>query len=531
MFKTLLKTRLAAFGAYYSGAGRRRGGKKQAGAGRKVLYALLFLYCFVAFGGMFFGLFSVLAEAFAGTAYAWLYFVMYAIVSFALMFIGSVFTAKTQLFEARDNELLLAMPVPPRYILGSRMAALVIFNAVFQLTVSIPALAAWIIAGHAGAFGICAFVVLLPALNLFTMAVTCLFAWLLSLLTSRMRGKNIMTLIFSVVFLAAYFVVISRMNRYVTALAAHGAQLAQTLGGVSPLVWLGRAMTGESAAALAASLVLLLVPFVLSYALLSRSFIGIVTTKRGAAKIRYREKEMKTATPRAALLRREFARLGSSAGYMLNAGLGVVFCVAGAGLLLFGRGKVIALTGILHITPDVLTALVTGCICYLLCTMVFAASSVSLEGSRLWIVRTAPVTTSEILLAKRRMHLLIVLPAALLPAAASASVLGGRALFAALCTAAFALVTADVGLAENLRHPNLTWLNEMQAVKQGSAVLLTMLILMGLILVPALLYVLVLPDADMRVFLTVLAAVFFALDRLLLRWIKTRGAERFECLD
>ena len=114
MFKTLLKTRLAAFGAYYSGAGRRRGGKKQAGAGRKVLYALLFLYCFAAFGGMFFGLFSVLAEAFAGTAYAWLYFVMYAIVSFALMFIGSVFTAKTQLFEARDNELLLAMPVPPR---------------------------------------------------------------------------------------------------------------------------------------------------------------------------------------------------------------------------------------------------------------------------------------------------------------------------------------------------------------------------------------------------------------------------------
>lgn len=155
-----------------------------------MLYALLFLYCFAAFGGMFFGLFSVLAEAFAGTAYAWLYFVMYAIVSFALMFIGSVFTAKTQLFEARDNELLLAMPVPPRYILGSRMAALVIFNAVFQLTVAIPALAAWILAGHAGAFGICAFVVLLPALNLFTMAVTCLFAWLLSLLTSRMRGKT-----------------------------------------------------------------------------------------------------------------------------------------------------------------------------------------------------------------------------------------------------------------------------------------------------------------------------------------------------
>ena len=99
-----------------------------------------------------------------------------------------------------------------------------------------------------------------------------------------------------------------------------------------------------------------------------------------------------------------------------------------------------------------------------------------------------------------------------------------------LCVGAFALVTADIGLAENLRHPNLTWINEMQPVKQGAAVMLTMLILMGMLIVPTLLYVIVLPDADARIFLTVLAAVFFGLDRLLLRWLRTRGAERFENL-
>ena len=531
MFKALLKTRLAAFGAYYSGAARRRGGKKKSGAGQKVLYALLFLYCFVVFIGLFYTVFSTLAGAFGGTDFAWLYFAMYAILSFALMFIGSVFTAKSQLFEARDNELLLSMPVPPRHILGSRMAALVIINAVFQLIVAIPALAAWLIAGYGSGMGILAFVLLLPALNLFTLAVTCLFAWLLSLLTSRMRNKNVITLIFSVVFLAAYFVLVSRMNQYVAELAVRGAQLAQTLGGVSPLVWLGAAMVDGNAAALLGSLAILLVPFAAAYTLLSHSFIGIVTMKRGAVKIQYREKEMKTATPRAALLRREFARLGSSASYMLNAGLGVVFCVAGAGFLLFGGGKVREFVEMLSIGPDVLTMLLTGILCYMLCTMVFSASSVSLEGKNLWIVRTAPVATNEVLMAKRRMHILIALPAALLPAAVSAMYVGGHALFAALCAGMFALVTADVGLAENLRHPNLTWINEMQPVKQGAAVLLTMLILLGLLIAPTLLYVIVLPDVDARIFLTALAAVFFGLDRLLCRWIRTRGAERFERLS
>ena len=530
MFKSLLKTRLAAFGAYYSGAGQRRGGKKKGGKGQKALYALLMLYCFVVFIGMFYTLFSTLAGAFGGTDFAWLYFTMYAILSFALMFIGSVFTAKSQLFEARDNELLLAMPVPPRAILGSRMAALAVSNAVFQLLVAIPALAAWIVSGCADAPGILAFVVLLPALNLFTLAVTCLFAWLLSLLTSRMRNKNIMTLIFSVVFLGAYFILVSRMNQYVTELAMRGAQIAQSLGGVSPLVWLGTAMCDGNIPALLGSLALLLMPFALAYMLLSRSFIGIVTMKRGAAKIRYREKEMKTATPRAALLRREFARLGSSAAYMLNAGLGVVFCVIAAGFLLFGGGKVREIIELLGLGRDIVTVILTGIVGYMLCTMIFSASSVSLEGKNLWIVRTAPVTSAEILMAKRRMHILIALPAALLPAAASAVYTGWYALFAALCVAAFALVTADVGLAENLRHPNLTWINEMQPVKQGAAVLLTMLILLGIMLAPTLLYVFVLYDLDVRIFLTALAAVFFVMDRLLLHWLRTRGVERFERL-
>ena len=131
-------------------------------------------------------------------------------------------------------------------------------------------------------------------------------------------------------------------------------------------------------------------------------------------------------------------------------------------------------------------------------------------------------------MAKRRMHLLIALPAVLLPALCSAAVIGTNALFAALVSAAFALLSADVGLAENLRHPNLTWINEMQPVKQGTAVLLTMLILIGILILPTLLYVLVLSEADVRLVLTVCAAVFFVLDRLLVRWIQTRGAKRFE---
>ena len=94
--------------------------------------------------------------------------------------------------------------------------------------------------------------------------------------------------------------------------------------------------------------------------------------------------------------------------------------------------------------------------------------------------------------------------------------------------AAFALVTADIGLVENLRHPNLTWINEMQPVKQGAAVILTMLILMGMLLVPTLLYIFLLSGSDVRLVLGGCAVVFFGLDRLLVHWLRTNGVRRFE---
>ena len=126
MLKSLLRVRFAALLAAFTGQSRKRGRQTK---GKAVGYALLMLYCFCAFVFLFYSSFSQLAEAFFPAGLGWLYFAMFAIMAFALMFIGSVFTAKSQLFEAKDNELLLSMPVRPGLILLSRMAAMLACRA------------------------------------------------------------------------------------------------------------------------------------------------------------------------------------------------------------------------------------------------------------------------------------------------------------------------------------------------------------------------------------------------------------------
>ena len=325
MLKSLLRVRFAALLAAFTGQSRKRGRQTK---GKAVGYALLMLYCLCAFVFLFYSSFSQLAEAFFPAGLGWLYFAMFAIMAFALMFIGSVCTAKSQLFEAKDNELLLSMPVRPGLILLSRMAAMLAMNFVFELVVALPVFAAWLRFCSPDAAGIAAFVLIVLALPLFALAVSCLFAWLISLLTSRMRNTTVITMVLSVVFLLAYFVFCFRMNTYVTQLAANGQAIAGALGAALPLVWLGRAAAEGNLACLGLTLLWTILPFALAYVLLARSFIRIVTTNRGQIRVRYEKKAMHASSQDAALYRRELARLTSSSGYMRNAGLGLVFELA-----------------------------------------------------------------------------------------------------------------------------------------------------------------------------------------------------------
>ena len=521
MLKTLLRVRMAALLAAFTGQSRKR---KSQTKGKAAGYAILMLYCFCAFVFLFYTSFSQFAAAFFPAGLGWLYFAMFAIMAFALMFIGSVFTAKSQLFEAKDNELLLSMPVPPGMILLSRMAALLAMNFVLELVVALPVFVSWLQYGETSGTGIAAFVVIVLALPLFSLAVSCLFAWLVSLVTSHMRNTTAVTMVISVVFMLAYFLFCFRMNSYVTQLAANGAAIAGALGSAAPLVWLGRAAADGSLADLGLTLLWTVLPFVLAYVLLNRSFIRIVTTRRGQVKVRYEKKAMRASSQDAALYRRELARLTSSSGYMLNAGLGLVFELVLAVLAVVKRRELLgALTAILLLAGMMISGMVF-----------FTASSVSLEGKSYWIVRSMPVETKKILQAKLNLSNSLAVAPALVMMLAAALVLRVSAAETALllaCQLMFVLLTANVGLVEDLRHCNLDWINETQAAKQGAGVLLSMLLAFGFVVAVGALYFFLLavlmPATAALGLILALMAILYALTA---RWLMTRGVKRFETL-
>ena len=530
MLKTLLRVQLASLKNQLTGGSRR---KQKPGKGRALLLVVLLLYAFGTFGFLFYENFSALAAAFHGVGLDWLFFSMAGLMCFGLMFVGSVFTAKAQLYEAKDNDLLLSMPIRPRDILISRMLLLWLITMFFGLIVSMPVLLAWqsaagFTAGQLVVY-LLQFVLLLPLLSL---TISALFGWVLHLVTSHVGKKSLVTVVLSLIFLGLYMYVVMQMNTLVQRLAENASAAAQKLGAVAPVYFFGLAVAEKKPGVLLLIAVVILGLFALSCALLARTFIKTATDRRGSTKKKYVERRASALSPQRALLQRELRHFLASPSYILNAGLGAIMTLIAAGFLLVERRQIAGLLAVEGVGQLLPWLFIMG-LCFCAGMSLVTAPSISLEGKSLWIVKSFPLDTRDVLRAKLRLHILITLPPSFLASAAVLFIVRApwpTLLCILLIPALFCLFSGLLGLAENLRHPNFDWINETQAVKSGVSVMLTMFVLWGVLVVPVLAFAFLGDMVAPQLLGLGFAALLAVICALLYRWLMHSGARLFDAL-
>ena len=121
-------------------------------------------------------------------------------------------------------------------------------------------------------------------------------------------------------------------------------------------------------------------------------------------------------------------------------------------------------------------------VCVVFCGLVFmnftTAPSVSLEGKSLWLLQSLPVEPWRIFKAKIRMQLLLTgIPLLLCIGCTEAvySMYWLQLLIILLFGGSYVLLMALVGLFLGIKMPTLTWTNEIMPIKQGGAVISTLL--------------------------------------------------------
>lgn len=530
MIRKLVAVRFSAI--YFS---MLRSSRKKSSVGRHILLALLGIYlaCVVVFlTGM---MFSAICEPFHSLGLDWLYFGMMVMGAFALMVVGSIFFAQSQLYEAKDNELLLSLPVPVSAILGSRMIMLYLINFVYGTMVMLPGMVVYAMKTSVSAVQMvffCATWLLLPLLAL---SVSCLIGALLALISSKMKHKSLVVFVLYLAFLGLYFYGYSQLMNGLSFIMGSGGVIAKAIKSYAlPVYHISDALASGNVGYFLLSLLYMIVPFAVVYTVLSLTFERMLTAKRGGKRTVYREKSLKVSGSGMALVKKEWQHYIASSGYMLNSSVGGVLLVIAAVFLLVKQDDIQTLTVMLpqldHQLPVFAVIGITG----IMSMNMISAPSVSLEGRSLWILKICPVSAVNILLAKAGFHMLISVPFSLIASVLAIVIIKPdpiMGLMILLIPLASDTLNGLFGVFVNVQLPKLDFISETNVVKNSASVMICMLCQMVYGFGPGLLYVFVFARwISPLAFLLIDLVLTLMLSWLIFVWLKTKGAVLFETL-
>ena len=530
MLKVLLQKQLAEiFRTYFYNAKTNKARSKGATIAYLVGFALLMV-------GLLGGIFAYLSVSLCGALSAvgmdWLFFALMGLLAVFLGAFGSVFNTYSSLYLAKDNDLLLSMPIPVRTIMASRLLGVYLMGLMYSGVVILPAVIVYWIMISASAAAIAGGVLLVALISLFVLTLSCALGWVvakISLRSSKTRASSPSSSRSS-----SSGPTISSISRRRPSFRTSLRMPPSTArpSGAAPIRSISLAASARAtrlAMAIVAAVILAL--FVLMYWLISRSFLKIATSSGKQERKVYRETRTERQSVSAALLRKEFSRFTASPSYMLNCGLGTLMLPIAGVVLLVYQAKIRDLE--LLLGAEFASLLFIAAVCLLASMNDMAAPSVSLEGKSLWLAQSLPVKPWQVLRAKLAVHLTLTgVPAAIcyVLLAFAHPFTAAELLLGAVLIAGYVLLMASFGLFVGLKMPNLHWTNEITPIKQGGAVMLALfsgfahaaLIVVG--------YLLLGSKLGLTAYLAAFAALTLLLAALLLRWLRKTGCRIFATL-
>ena len=451
-----------------------------------------------------------------------------------LSFITSIYKAQGTLFSSKDYDLLMALPIRNSTILTSKILSLMSINYIGTALVIVPASIVYFI--YNGSLSWIFFSILIIGLIFIPMIPiisASIIAVAITFVSSRFKHKNIVTTVVGMIAFLLIMILSMNMQNYINEFIANSDSIVKGLSSIYlPAMYLKEALVNYDIFALIKFILISIVPFLIFILVFSKTFKVI----NGELSESYKKANLEASSVIKSLITQELRRYFATPIYVMNTAFGMVLLVAASIATLFvSKETLVEFLGY----PEIANMIPVEILVFLVFTIGLSCttnSSISLEGNRLWILKSLPIEPNDIFKGKIITNLIITIPASII--ANVFFYIGLKfdikyLIFNLVISIVFAIVSAILGIIINLYFPKMEWTNPTTVVKQSASVMITILGILILILVVvavSVVLVKVFNITNMMIILSSVLIIFLIALFVSIQVLNNIGSEKFNRL-
>lgn len=504
---------------------------------KKILgYILLMVVAFGTLGYYMFDLCFMMSDYLLQVNQMELLLIIGFVGSIAFSLFTSIYKGSTYLFNAKDFDMLISLPIRESTILASKVIMLLLTNYFFSIPLIFIPGVVYFIKVETSLLFIPYLAIMFLVVPLIPIIVASIISFLLGSVSSKIKHKNIVLIGGSIFLLIGYMALVTQIEPIASKLLSNSSSIIETIGKLYlPAYYYVDVLKNNNFISLLLFMAISIVPFVAFVSIFSKQFKIINSRMNENYKSKeYKLTDLKTSNIITSLIRKEFSRYFSSYIYVLNTSIGVILLpICSLALVIFGAEKLDALLN-LNIDMNMLKPQIIIAVLFMVIMSCTTHCSISLEGKNLWIIKSLPIKETDIFKAKIFMNLILIVPISILSFIAIALKLKFDFVFILIMIAtiiAIGILTAVGGILANLLFPNLDWKNEVAVVKRSASV---MIVLFGemiyLAIFGGIFYLLNVSMNNINLFLAISTIVTFIISIILWNIVKTKGVKIFRNL-
>lgn len=420
--------------------------------------------------------------------------VMGFMASTVMILFTSIYKSQGILFSFKDYDLLASLPIKKSYILISKMVYLLVINYFFSLFILLPSAIIYYKYTSVSLLFFVNILLIFLVLPLVPIVISSILAFGISYISSRMKHKNLIIILGTLGIVFLMLVISFKSGDLVQTLIMNSQSISEGILKIyPPAIWVVRGLTNNNFLYILLFIAYSLLVFSLFIIVFNKSFNKIsARLQESYKKANYEVKEMKSSSQLVALIKKEIKRYFASPIYVVNTIIGPLLLIGMSIATIFLGDKVILSILEVDVIKELIPIFIIVVVCGTLTLSCTTNSSISLEGKNLWILKSSPINPIEIFKAKIIMNLILILPSVIIADiifSISLNLLLSQFIWLLLISSIYSFIVPILGLIVNLYFPNLNWVSETAVVKQSASVLVQMLIGVGIIAIPVVIFI------------------------------------------